>query len=811
MTKPITKPITKPPLLKQKNKPVIPDSLGGKKGFYIMLALLGGLILFVFKDFIFMNAVFLYKDIGSDSINIGWPQLFHISDYLHNMDGIPKWSYYQGMGQSYFGYLSGDPFDILIYCCKPENVVYMYGITEVLKFLTAGIFFYLFLRELKLTSYTAVIGAICFAFCGFMVLGSAWRMFSSEVYQTAFLLFSLEKLLNKKWYYFPFAIALISLTVCFNLFTYVLVSGIYVFIRLYNQYGWSKKIMNTYSQLAGLGILGVGMSAVIAVNKVLLFLDSPRVAGSGSSFSDLINMPLFQTDTLLDNLTKIGRLFSNDMLGTGNYFVGSENYMEAPLFYAGLISLLLFSQFFPFLSKKKKWIFGLLFACALLPFIFPYARYMFWLFSGKYYRGLSFVFSLLLLVYAMMSLHHIDSTRKINFKVLFGTFLFLLILLFYPNITNVKGLFQSSLQSFCLIFLILYTIVISLFAIKGAARFAKPMLIGLIFIELAFMANTTINKRDVLSYKEVIGKTGYNDYSVDAVQYIHQADTAFYRIQKSYSSGPAMHRSFNDPMIQRYYGTTSYSSFNQNKYVKFLLATVSQEHRFTTIWLDGLNADHPLLQIFGNIHYNLSKEPFPPQLSFFNDSIAKIGDVYVYKNKFRLPLGYTYNHYMPRSEFDKLNFKDVAFLKAVVIDDAEIQQYNSLQSFLSDQIESDYRFDHLIADVEGLNQHTLNITHFDQNNIKGEILLPEEKLLFFSIPFDKGWKAFDNGKAIEIKMVNIGFSGLLLGEGKHEIELRFEPTGYYLSIVVSLLSLLVTLLLIGWFYWGKQKFCSAQK
>ena len=826
MKKQIVKPTPKHQVSKQKNNPIIPDSLNGKKGFYILIGLLSALALFVFRDFILLNKVFLYKDIGSDSINIGLPQLFHIADYIQNIGGIPQWSFYQGMGQNYLGYLSGDPFDMLLYFTTPANIVYMLGFVEILKLLTAGIFFYLFLREIKLTSFTAIIGAMCFAFCGFFVLGCGWRIFSSELYQAAFLLFSIEKLLNKKWYYFPFAIALISVTVTFNLFVYSIVTAVYIFVRLYNQQASGKTIMLTYGKIIGLGILGVGMGAFIIFNKTLLILDSPRVSGSSSYFSELMSAGIFQTDTLLENLTKIGRLFSSDMLGSGVYFTTASetiNYLEAPLFYVGLLSLLLFTQFFPSLSKQKKWVFGLIFLCALLPFIFPFFRYTLWLFSGKYYRGLSFLFGLVLLIYTMLSLNHLDTTRKLNYKVLFGTLGFMLILLFMPDFVGKKGLFQSNLQTFCLVFLLLYSFLISLFPVRSLARYVKFVLIVLVFIELAFMANITVNQRTypdeasitkdaVVSYMETKSKNGYNDYSIDAVRYINSIDSSFYRIEKTYNSGPAMHGSLNDPLMQRYYGTSSYSSFNQSNYVKFLLATTipGDSNEWATRWLNGLRVDHPLLQIFANVHYNLSKMPFPAQSfsTFLNDSIAKMGDVYIYKTKFSLPLGYTYSNYMLRSTFNNLPFKDNAFLEAVVIDDNMEMNYAHTLNKLEQPIAPEqYTIAELSNDVEKLSLETLRLTRFGQNNIEGEITLSSNKLLFFTIPFDKNWKIFDNGKERSLELVNIGFSGILLDAGTHTIALRFEPAGYYPSIIISWLSLLVTLLLIGWFCWGRQKFC----
>jgi len=804
------------------NNPVI-NSLNGTNGFFILLGLLCVLMFLVFHDFIFLNKVFLFKDIASDSVNANYPQLFHIADYFQQLGGIPRWSFHQGMGQNYLGYLTADPFDIALYFTTPSNIVYMIGYMEILKLLTAGIFFYLFLLEIKLTPFTAIVGAVCFAFCGFAIVGSAWRIFSSELYQTAFLLFAIENFLHNKWIYFPVAIALIGVTVTFNLFIYAVVAAVYVFVRLFNQQASRKVFVETYGKIIGLCVLGVGISAFISVNKSLLMFDSPRVSGSSSYVADLMSTGIFHADGLMDNLTKIGRLFSSDMLGSGIYIRGVENYLEAPLFYVGLFSLLLFTQFFPFLSKRRKWIFGIVFLCTLVPFIFPFFRYTLWLFSGQYYRGVSFLFGLVLLMYALFSLNHLDATKKLNYPVLFATLGVILALLFLPDMMGQKGLFRFKIQLFCTIFLLLYTSLICLFPVRQLAHRIKPVLIGFILLELAFMAHITINQRTyiagynndgtpvyedaILSYRETANKEGYNDYSIDAIQYINSMDNSFYRIQKTYSSGPTIYKSLNDPLVQRFYGTTSYSSFNQSNYVKFLLATVIPEgsDESATRWLRGLDG-RPLLQIFGNVHYTLSKTPMPDP---FIDLITTIGDVNVYKNKFPLPFGYTYSNYMLRSAFDTLSFKDNALLEAVIIDDLKEKIFSDALNKLEQPIAPDlYYFTDLSNDINNLSQEAFSMTFFSQNNIKGEITLSNSKLLFFTIPFDKDWKVYVNGKKRSLELVNIGFSGLLLESGRHEIELRFEPVGYYPGMIISLVSLLITLLLIGWSYRRNQMSCS---
>src|SRR4029450_7984701 len=60
----------------------------------------------IYRDFLFGNKVLLYKDAGSDSLNIFYPNYVLRSDYLRN-GGIPPWAFQVGRGQSLFPSVGG--------------------------------------------------------------------------------------------------------------------------------------------------------------------------------------------------------------------------------------------------------------------------------------------------------------------------------------------------------------------------------------------------------------------------------------------------------------------------------------------------------------------------------------------------------------------------------------------------------------------------------------------------------------------------------------------------------------------------------
>jgi uncharacterized membrane protein YfhO len=98
------------------------------------------------------------------------------------------------------------------------------------------------------------------------------------------------------------------------------------------------------------------------------------------------------------------------------------------------------------------------------------------------------------------------------------------------------------------------------------------------------------------------------------------------------------------------------------------------------------------------------------------------------------------------------------------------------------------------------------ITKFSENNIIGNVNTADFKILFFSIPFDEGWKATINGKDAKLYRLNCGLTGLMTQKGNNSVELKFTPRFKNIGAMASLISLLIFVgLLAVNFYRNKSK------
>lgn len=778
------------------------DDFLQKYRYYFLFLLISLIIFFIFKDFLLLKKTYLFKDIGFDTISQFYPAYYHLADYVSKA-GFPLWSFNQGMGQNIFPVGNIDPFSLYIILMGKHFVYYSIFYAEVLKIFCAGLFFCLFLKKINLSDYTAVVGGILYSFTGYMIVGGTWLSFSTQAVYIALLLYSFEKLYqDDNWILFPLSIFLITSFQLIDLYFIGVFLIIYIIFRLFETGdNNAKNIFSLFIKLVFLGLAGMAMSTFFLINGLQIMLESPRISGDASYFNILFSKPVWGLEgtSVWKNhyLTALMRLFSSDILGTGDNFRGWNNYLEAPLFYCGLISLVLLPHFLSLSDKRKKITYVILLCIFILPVIFPFFRYAYWLFTGNYYRMFSFFVAIVILLIGLKSLDRIDRQSKIDIRVTLLTLLLLLFILYYPYKNS--SIIDTNIRNIVAIFLTIYSVLLYLIQFINIKNIVKLLFLFTIVMELICLYYPSINIRPVISGRETVEKVGYNDYTVDAVAFIKSQDKSFFRIDKDYCSVPSKYACLNDSKAQEFYGTSSYHSFNQLNYIKFLqtMELIRKKDELDSRWSPGIS-EAPLLYSFAGIKYVLTRKQNPSLINPAYDQIALAGNVRILRNKLSLPLGFTYDKYIPLKDFKALSKdqKMYALYKAVVIDDNIDEKYGNLEKLNSKEVGNDYLLDDHVKDIGLLKKDSLKISNHSQNKITGEIHVDKDKMLFFSIPFDKGWHIKIDGKMANPLMVNIGFIGVPLYKGLHHIELSYVPSYFYTGAVISVIAFFLFICLI---------------
>lgn len=772
------------------------ENLSKSTASWVSLLLLLIVAGFIFKNYLLQNDYYLFTDLGSDSVNTIYPQLLHLHRYLR-VEGIPAWSFYQGLGQNAFPFWFDQFYFLLLFLDKaniPGSIIYV----QVLEMVFSGWLFSKYLRLLPVSNMASWIGGICYGFCGFIVLAGGWdNRFSVETFNLALLLLALERYLQGKgWSLLPIPIALTAINQPFDLFIFTLFIVVYVGCRFLDMRGWQLSgLLTTYLKIAAICALGVAISTLVSLSNVLQLLESPRVSGGASLSGGLITKPFFELADLSYYITLMYRSFASEMQGTGSNYLGWYNYFEAPITYCSIVALVAAPQFFVQLDPKRRLLYGFAGLLVLLTFTIPYLRYTFWAFSGDYFRTLALFSTVLLLFMCAKVVSNLSQGHRLNIWVLIATIIVSAILLYYPYI----GIgVNPSLRRSVTIYMVMEALVLVGFSIQATKRFAPFALLCLVSVEVIHLSTVSVSNRDTVKKQTIEDKKLYNDETEEALTLIRSKVKAPFRIDKDYHSGPSSYMSPSDAKAQDYFSTLSYHSFNQMYYVKFLDKTglIDSKNETDSRWIDQGMVANSLLESLSNVRYFFAKvAPTRDMLGLGYDSLTTVKGVRVFYNRFYLPFGCTFDKYILTEDWESLDFipRKVRLIEGIVIQKNQEAKFAPLipQIKRSAMQTGDVSFETYTQKTNALKQDTLAISEFGQNKIKGSITLKQPKVMFFSIPFDKGWKATVDNKPAEVYLVHTGFMGLILDKGTHQVELYYERPLQQESLIITSLGLLV--------------------
>jgi hypothetical protein len=136
-------------------------------------------------------------------------------------------------------------------------------------------------------------------------------------------------------------------------------------------------------------------------------------------------------------------------------------------------------------------------------------------------------------------------------------------------------------------------------------------------------------------------------------------------------------------------------------------------------------------------------------------------------------------------------------MRAILLDEKQIQKYghmfDSLDAYYNKGNQSAYSYSAFEADVANRKETSATSFSTGKNSFNATVERDKETLVFFSVPYDKGWSATVNGKEVEVEKVNVGFMAVPVGAGKSEIHFTYKTPGLLVGGVVSVSAFAVLL------------------
>jgi len=748
----------------------------------------------VFYPFLFGPDLFIFKDIGSDTLNLKYPNLIHLDRYLRD-EGFPMaWSFYVGMGQNmYSGWHFGlEELFHSFFSLVTDSTAYRISWVAWMKTVAISFFAFQWLSTRIKNDWISLIGALSIAFSGYAIVGGTWYVHDAFVLNAVFVLYGLELVWMRKAYW-VLPLAMYNFGVDPKLFFFFQFTLLYFILRGVELKWTPVNCLKNGAYAAGLAIIGFLGNATGLLTRITTVTNSPRMSTGASLSDELSSRPLLALHDSGHFLTTWMRTLSNDLLGVGSDFAGWNNYLEAPLFYSSLLMILLIPQLFLLGNRKEKQLWGAALGIMLLPLIFPYFRYAIYLFQGDYYKkALSLFVPLLIVLIGTKSLDLIWRQKRIHLIGLAATAIIMLVSLHYPYFEGRLEL-NKGVQGTATFVTVLFAISLSTVQFKKMGAALPLILLLVLGLDLGFNSGYGFSKRDTMSKRELKQRVGYNDFTVEAIDFIKNQDSGFYRLTKDYASANSIHTSLNEGRVLGFYGTTQYSSFNQANYIRFLtkMALIDSTVETATRWAIGVESNQ-LLFPFAGVDYLLRRNPVQnPILANSYSSIGAIQGINIYKSNFRIPFGSFYSTAIRESEVLSLspNQRSLQVYNHLILSDDDLDSEGAAIEKIPFKNLTVAQFQGILT--ERRNAGRFQMSRFEQNKIEGTIENNEDGWLFFTIPFDEGWTAIVDGQKIKPVRAQFGFTAIPVKKENSVLSLEFTPAGSKIGAYVSLLALLL--------------------
>ncbi len=95
---------------------------------------------------------------------------------------------------------------------------------------------------------------------------------------------------------------------------------------------------------------------------------------------------------------------------------------------------------------------------------------------------------------------------------------------------------------------------------------------------------------------------------------------------------------------------------------------------------------------------------------------------------------------------------------------------------------------------KNLNDENFQVTEFTDIGLKGNIDVKKDGLLYTSIPYERGWKVYVDGKEKKISSIADAFIGIMLPEGEHVVEMKYTSNYMYIAALLSLMGIVLLIM-----------------
>lgn len=710
------------------------------------------------------------------------------------------WSHLTDLGANFVGsysfYLLGSPFFWLTIPFPSESLQYLMGPLFILKFASATLTGYVYLHRYTKSRNTALIGSVLYAFSGFSIYNIFFNHFHEAIIFFPLMLAALDEYMENR------RRGLFALTVfacCFvNYYFFVgqvTFTLIYFFLRLLCR-SWRISLRD-FLLLALEAVLGVGMACVLLIPSVLTVTQNYRT----SNYINGWNAVLYNKNQCYLHILECF-FFPPDLPARPNFTPESESKWASlgawlPLF--GMTGVIGWLQL-----RRKHWLKKMLWVLFLMALV-PFLNSSFQLMNSSYYARWYYMLTLMMALATVMALEN----ERVNWKrsitwTLTITAAIAAVIGFMPTLTKEDGKltdvtfglekYPTRFWTYVAVSMICIGAVAYLFCFCKDSRrhFQRATLVCLslvsVFYSIFFIA---IGKtQSEYTYDHII------PYALNGGKNIDLPDLQSCR-SDFYESLDNSAMFWEIPSIQAFHSIVpgSVMEFYDSIGVPRDVASRPKAAHYA---LRALTSVHWLFDDDHDDDYFAGEsldDPAMPGWAYYGNA----NGFDIWENKNYIPMGFTYDYYLSRSDFNALSegdensmgSREPAMLRAVVLEDDTIRRLSGL---LQELPEDRRNFTEESFEQDCADRRLNACTSFAYTNtgFTAEINTDRERLVFFSVPYEAGWSARVNGEPVDIERVNVGFMAVVAPRGeKVQIEFTYRTPGLIPGLAVTVFSVLL--------------------
>lgn len=772
-----------------------------------------------------------------------------------------------------------------------DKVDLLNDILVITRFYLLGISFSVMGFYFKQKLFAIIIGAVTYTFSAvFLFAGVTHPPFLMPAIFLPLFIIGVEHILQEKRGFLLLILCFLSLIESLYLSCMMIILVvIYFLVRFFCAYNSGiRSFFRTVSRAILWGGVGAALSGVVLVPTLLQMLGTGRI---GRDVGELWNYPLSYYKTFISSFI----LDPSDIL--------RWTYMGFSALAIPAIALLFFhTKRYPNNKSLR-----ILFIVLTIMMCIPIAAYILSGFNDISNRW-CYAYSLCVSAIIMFVLPQLEKSKH---SLAFAGSVSLLYVLIYCFFLQKKIYHEESF-----IFLLIAFLLIACchFSGNSGKKAVLPICLFLTCTSVCYSAfwcydtsagnyvESFINNDEIYSIYEA------GQYASLGESNVVKRDDNFFRVS-------ANNLSQVDATVSFYWDLKGLSFYTSaiNNYYKKMWDSLEMLQRGTNIWRFGIDSRAPVLSLF-NVKYDAVRGNAPIPYGF--EKVDEVNQDVILENQYFLPVGYTYDAYMKKDDFDQLSpiEKQEAMLQALVLGDEldrmEFCESPDLQSrkmpvkvaavdglswkngklkvkkekatmtlsfdgiagadtylrvnnldltkgtstrrwyltVATEKTSTNARFtadgwlysngakdqvlylgnspdgyttctltfpqkgtfvlddleiwcqpmEHYAEQIESLRAESLENVETNWRGLTGTISVSKDKFLCFSIPYDEGWSAYVDGKKVQLFQVNIGFMGVELPAGDHEIELKYWPPGLTCGIILSSIGLIGLIFLIVW-------------